>query len=162
MSRLATALRRIRFVILRTAGSPPVAPHPASRRRSFLRLRSQRPAPTRTCTVLTKRPHGAHSCPRKRAPRANAPDAALGSRLRGCNRFPILDVTVSSVRQLNLNALGAGCLTTAGRIGGGLQQFQNVATRNPLFWSSGNHAMAGTANAAAAAIGAAAYGPSQG
>ena|SRR5438046_668954 len=32
--RLATALRRIRFVILRTAGSPPVAPHPASRRRT--------------------------------------------------------------------------------------------------------------------------------
>ena len=58
MSRLATALRRIRFVILRTAGSPPVAPHPASRRRSYLRLRSQRPAPARTCTVLTKRPHG--------------------------------------------------------------------------------------------------------
>ena len=28
MSRLATALRRIRFVILRTPGSPPVAPHP--------------------------------------------------------------------------------------------------------------------------------------
>ena len=83
MSRLATALRRIRFVILRTAGSPPVAPHPASRRRSYLRLRSQRPAPTRTCTVLTKRPHGAHSYPRKRAPRANAPNIALDSRLRG-------------------------------------------------------------------------------
>jgi hypothetical protein len=58
MSRLATAPRRIRFVILRTAGSPPVAPHPASRRRSYLRFRSQRPAPARTCTVLTKRPHG--------------------------------------------------------------------------------------------------------
>jgi hypothetical protein len=55
--RLATALRRIRFVILRTAGSPPVAPHPASRRRSYPRLRSPRPAPARTCTVLTKRPH---------------------------------------------------------------------------------------------------------
>ena len=58
MSRLATALRRIRFVILRTAGSPPVAPHPGSRRRSYLRLRSLRPAPARTCTVLSKRPHG--------------------------------------------------------------------------------------------------------
>src|SRR5205807_10587258 len=58
MSRLATALRRIRFVILRTAGSPPVAPHPASRRRSYLQLRSPRPAPARTSTVLTKRPHG--------------------------------------------------------------------------------------------------------
>src|SRR5947207_6194168 len=39
MSRLATASRRIRFVILRTASSPPVALHPASRRRSYLRLR---------------------------------------------------------------------------------------------------------------------------
>ena len=39
-SRLATALRRIRFVILRTASSPPDALHPASRRRSHLRLRS--------------------------------------------------------------------------------------------------------------------------
>ena len=38
MSRLATASRRNRFVILRTASSPPVAPHPASRRRSYLRL----------------------------------------------------------------------------------------------------------------------------
>jgi len=38
MSRLATASRRNRFVILRTAGSPPVAPHPASQRRSYLRL----------------------------------------------------------------------------------------------------------------------------
>src|SRR6202047_4664522 len=43
---------------LRTAGSPPVALHPASRRRSYLRLRSLRPAPARTPTVLTKRPHG--------------------------------------------------------------------------------------------------------
>ena len=58
MSRLATASRRIRFVILRTASSPPVALHPASRRRSYLRLRSPRPAPARTSTVLTKRPHG--------------------------------------------------------------------------------------------------------
>jgi len=38
MSRLATVPRRIRFVSLRTAGSPPVALHPASRRRSYLRL----------------------------------------------------------------------------------------------------------------------------
>jgi hypothetical protein len=40
VSKLATASRRIRFVLLRTAGSPPVALHPASRRRSYLRLRS--------------------------------------------------------------------------------------------------------------------------
>jgi hypothetical protein len=58
MSRLATASRRIRFLILRTAGSPPVAPHPASRRRSYLQLQSLRPAPARTSTVLTKRPRG--------------------------------------------------------------------------------------------------------
>src|SRR5690349_22507050 len=38
MSRLATAPRRNRFVILRTAASPPVALHPASWRRSYLRL----------------------------------------------------------------------------------------------------------------------------
>lgn len=38
-SRLAATPRRIGFVLLRTASSPPVAPHPASRRRSYLRLR---------------------------------------------------------------------------------------------------------------------------
>jgi hypothetical protein len=38
MSRLVAAHRRIRFVILRAARSPPVALHPASRRRSYLRL----------------------------------------------------------------------------------------------------------------------------
>ena len=41
MSRLAEPPRRNGFVILRTAGSPRVAPHPASRRRSYLRLRSR-------------------------------------------------------------------------------------------------------------------------
>ena len=38
MSRLAAAHRRIGFVLLQAARSPPVAPHPASRRRSYLRL----------------------------------------------------------------------------------------------------------------------------
>src|SRR5207237_458078 len=38
--RLAAALRRIEFVILRTDNLPPVALHLASRRRSYLRLRS--------------------------------------------------------------------------------------------------------------------------
>jgi hypothetical protein len=38
--RLAAALRRIEFVLLRTNSSPPVALHPASQRRSYLRLRS--------------------------------------------------------------------------------------------------------------------------
>ena len=37
-SRLATGTRRIRFVLLQTGSSPPVAPHPGSRRRSCLRL----------------------------------------------------------------------------------------------------------------------------
>src|SRR5262245_20079099 len=40
MSRLIAAPRRIEFVLLRTNSSPPVALHPASRRRSYLRLRS--------------------------------------------------------------------------------------------------------------------------
>ena len=38
--RLAAILRRNRFVILRTDSSHPVTPHPASRRRSYLQLRS--------------------------------------------------------------------------------------------------------------------------
>ena len=37
-SRLVATHRRIGFVILRTASSPPVAPHPASQRRSYLQL----------------------------------------------------------------------------------------------------------------------------
>jgi hypothetical protein len=56
--RLATGSRRIRFVLLRTAGSSPVALHLASRRRSYFRLPGLRPARARTSTVLTKRPHG--------------------------------------------------------------------------------------------------------
>ena len=39
MSRLAVTPRRIEFALLRTASSLPVALHPASRRRSYLRLR---------------------------------------------------------------------------------------------------------------------------
>jgi hypothetical protein len=38
--RLAEASSRIEFVILRTGRSPPVAPHPASRRRSYFRLQA--------------------------------------------------------------------------------------------------------------------------
>jgi hypothetical protein len=37
-SRLATGTRRIRFVLLQTGSSPPVAPHPGLRRRSYLQL----------------------------------------------------------------------------------------------------------------------------
>jgi hypothetical protein len=58
MSRLVAAPRRIEFVILRTDHSPPVALHPALRRRSYLRLRSLWLSPTRTFTVLMWRPHG--------------------------------------------------------------------------------------------------------
>jgi len=58
MRRLVAALRRIEFVILRTDTSPLVALHPASQRRSFLRLRSLWLSPTRTFTVLMWRPHG--------------------------------------------------------------------------------------------------------
>src|SRR6266851_3759028 len=39
-SRLATGSRRNRFVLLQTGSSPPVAPHAASRRRSYFRLQS--------------------------------------------------------------------------------------------------------------------------
>ena len=38
--RLARRYGRIEFVILRMAPSPPVAPHPASRRRSYVRLQA--------------------------------------------------------------------------------------------------------------------------
>jgi len=58
MRRLVAALRRIEFVILRTDHLPPVALHLASRRRSYLRLRSLWLSPTRTLTVLMWRPHG--------------------------------------------------------------------------------------------------------
>jgi hypothetical protein len=50
-SRLAAATGRIAFVmILRTSRSPPVAPHPASRRRSYVRLRGSDPTSARTST----------------------------------------------------------------------------------------------------------------
>jgi hypothetical protein len=50
--------RRIRFVFLRTASSPPVAPHPASQRRSYLQLRGLWLTSVRTSTVLCERLHG--------------------------------------------------------------------------------------------------------
>jgi hypothetical protein len=50
-SRLATTTGRIAFVLLRTSRSPPVALHPASRRRSYLRLRGSDRTATRTCTL---------------------------------------------------------------------------------------------------------------
>ena len=56
-SRLATTTGRIEFVILRTSRSPPVALHPASRRRSYLPLwgpdQPQRGLPPRRFNALT-------------------------------------------------------------------------------------------------------------
>ena len=49
-SRLATTTGRIEFVILRTNRSPPVALHPALRRRSYVRLQCSNPTLTGTCT----------------------------------------------------------------------------------------------------------------
>jgi hypothetical protein len=56
-SRLATATGRIRFVVLRTSRSPPVALHLASRRRSYFRLRGSDPTSTGTCTPLFRHEH---------------------------------------------------------------------------------------------------------
>ena len=52
-SRLATTTGRIEFVILRTGRSPPVALHPASRRRSYVRLQSSDRTLTGTFTPQT-------------------------------------------------------------------------------------------------------------
>ena len=56
-SRLATTRSRIRFVLLRTSRSPPVALHPASRRRSYFRLRGSDPTSARTFTSLFRHVH---------------------------------------------------------------------------------------------------------
>ncbi len=49
--RLATTTGRIEFVILRTSCSPPVALHPASRRRSYFQLQGSDNALARTFTL---------------------------------------------------------------------------------------------------------------
>ena len=61
-SRLATATGRIEFAVvdtrqplLRTGRSPPVALHPASRRRSYLQLRGAKHSSARTCTSRIQR-----------------------------------------------------------------------------------------------------------
>ncbi len=53
--RLPDRLGRIRFVILRTGRSPPVAPHPSSRRRSYFRLQVRNGNLVGTCTPPIKR-----------------------------------------------------------------------------------------------------------
>jgi len=42
-----------RWPVLRTGRSPPVAPHLASQRRGYLRLRGSDQTSARTCTLLT-------------------------------------------------------------------------------------------------------------
>jgi len=64
-SRLATVTSRIEFVILRTSRSPPVAPHPASRRRSYLQLQCPDRTLAGTCTLPITRAHRRTSPGRK-------------------------------------------------------------------------------------------------
>jgi hypothetical protein len=71
-SRLATTTGRIEFVILRTSHSPPVALHPLSRGRSYVRLRSSNPTSTGTFTLLIRYTHKRTSR-RARPPRGSAP-----------------------------------------------------------------------------------------
>ena len=62
-SRLATTTGRIEFVvILRTDRSPPVALHPASRRRSYVRLQCSNPTLTGTCTPPIQHHHKRTRC----------------------------------------------------------------------------------------------------
>ncbi len=61
-SRLATTTGRIEFLHVRTARSPPVASHPSSRRRSYLRLQNSDQTLARTCTSLAR-------CARRRTSR---------------------------------------------------------------------------------------------
>src|SRR3972149_6697100 len=69
MRRLAAPQGRIVFVILRTASSPPVAPHPASRRRSFLRLPRSGIISEEDFHLLNRACSQAHSFPRRRESR---------------------------------------------------------------------------------------------
>jgi hypothetical protein len=62
MSRLAATLGRNVFALLRTASSPPVALHPASRRRSYLRLSGVGISRERTSTSqIAPAPRRTHS-----------------------------------------------------------------------------------------------------
>ena len=56
-SRLATTKSRIEFILLRTGRSPPVALHPASRRRSDFQLQSSNQTLTRTSTSQIRCAH---------------------------------------------------------------------------------------------------------
>jgi hypothetical protein len=74
-SGLSATTGRITFVLLRTTGSPPVASHPASRRRSYLRLAGASFSRERTCT--------ARIAPIRRRTRGDRP-VALPRRSGGC------------------------------------------------------------------------------
>jgi len=65
MRRLAAPQGRIVFVILRTACSPPVAPHPASQRRSYLRLPESSIIPEEDFHLLNRACSQAHSFRRR-------------------------------------------------------------------------------------------------
>ena len=60
--RLATATGRIEFVSLPTGSSPPVALHPALRRRSYLRLSRPGPAPSEDFHLTDSVRSQAHEC----------------------------------------------------------------------------------------------------
>ncbi len=66
MRRLAAPQGRIVFVILRTACSPPVALHPASQRRSYLRLPRSGIISEEDFHLLNRACSQAHSFPRRR------------------------------------------------------------------------------------------------
>lgn len=61
-SRLATTSGRIEFVILPTSGLSPVAPHPALRRRSYLRLSRSGPTPSEDFHLTDSLRSQAHWC----------------------------------------------------------------------------------------------------
>jgi len=62
MRRLTATYGRNVFALLRTASSPPVALHPASRRRSYLRLSEEGISRKRTCTSqIAPAPRRTHS-----------------------------------------------------------------------------------------------------
>ena len=94
--RLAAKCRRIGFVNLQAAGSSPVALHPASRRRSYSRLRTPRQRATGTHTPLTKRPHG-RTPTLLRRPWALAHSARLTRRSSG-NRWSAWSVPAAILR----------------------------------------------------------------
>ena len=78
-SRLATATGRIEFVNLPTSSSPPVAPHAASRRRSYLRLSRPGLAPSEDFHLtdsVRSQAHWSRGFPARRKEPRTAPSRA--------------------------------------------------------------------------------------